>query len=128
MIIGVGIDACEVSRVRRLLGRHPERFLARCYTDVEVAYAHRFADPSERLAARFAGKEAVMKSLGSGWRRLRWRDIEIPGGGRPTVNVFGTAAARAERLGVSGFHISISHTGDLALAYVIAEGPGVPAE
>ncbi|MBT8197789.1 MAG: holo-ACP synthase [Acidimicrobiia bacterium] len=116
----MGVDLAEVPRVRRLLERHPERFRARVFTDHEQEYAARFADPATRLAARFAGKEAVMKSLGSGWRRIHWRDIEITGGGKPTARLFGTARARADQLGVDEVLVTITHTGDTALVMAIA--------
>ena len=119
-IMGMGVDLAEVSRVRRLLGRDAERFRKRCFTDHEWAYAQRFRDPSERLAARFAGKEAVMKSLGVGWRHVPWRDIEITGGGAPTVKLSGKAAQRAEMLGVDRVMITITHTGDQALVMALA--------
>lgn len=119
-IVGLGVDLADVARVRRLLGKYPDRFRDRCFTDHEWAYAGRFVDPSARLAARFAGKEAVMKSLGTGWRRLRWTDIEITGGGPPRVNLFGTALARAGMLGVSEVKITITHTDDRALVFAIA--------
>ena len=119
-IMGMGVDLAEVSRVRRLLARDAERFRLRCFTNSEWAYAHRFRDPSERLAARFAGKEAVMKSLGVGWRHVPWRDIEITGGGAPTVNLSGKAARRAEMLGVDKVMITITHTGDQALVMALA--------
>ena len=73
-IIGLGVDLAEVSRVADLLARYP-RFAERCFTDHEREYAFRFATPERRLAARFAGKEAVMKSLCSGWPRIRWTDM-----------------------------------------------------
>ena len=119
-IIGLGVDLADVARVRRLLARHPERFPRRVFTPHEQEYAARFADPSARLAARFAGKEAVMKSLGSGWRRIRWRDIEITGGGKPTVRLAGTAAARAVSLGVDEVMVTITHTRDQAVVMAIA--------
>ena len=72
-IVGLGIDLAEIDRVSFLLRKYGERFKDRCFTDHEWEYAHRYADPAGRLAARFAGKEAVMKSLYTGWRRLRWR-------------------------------------------------------
>ena len=72
-IIGLGVDLAEVGRVRDLLARYGDAFRQRCFTDHEWEYAHRFSDPAGRLSARFAGKEAVMKSLGTGWRRLRWK-------------------------------------------------------
>ena len=119
-IMGMGVDLAEVGRVRRLLVRDPERFRRRCFTDHEWAYAGRFRDPAERLAARFAGKEAVMKSLGVGWRHVPWRDIEITGGGAPTVNLSGKAARRAEMLGVDRVMVTITHTGDQALVMALA--------
>lgn len=119
-IVGIGIDLAEIHRVERLLEKYPEKFRDRCFTDHEKAYADRFANPSRRLAARFAGKEAVMKSMGRGWRQLRWTDIEITGGGKPTVNLSGTAARRAEQLGVSEVHVSITHTDVTAMVLAIS--------
>jgi holo-[acyl-carrier protein] synthase len=119
-IIGLGVDLADVSRVRRLLARDSDRFRRRCFTDAEWKYAHRFSDPSERLAARFAGKEAVMKSMFTGWRRIPWRDVEIRGGGPPRVVLYGKAATRAEMLGISEFKITITHTGDTALVFVVS--------
>lgn len=121
-IIGIGVDLAEVSRVRRILARDAERFQKRCFTDGEWEYAHRFSDPSERLAARFAGKEAVMKSMFTGWRRIPWRDVEITGGGPPRVELYAKAAARAEMLGITDFKITITHTGDTALVFVVSIG------
>jgi holo-[acyl-carrier protein] synthase len=119
-IKGMGVDLAEVGRVRGLLGRDAQRFRKRCFTDHEWDYAQRFRDPAERLAARFAGKEAVMKSLGVGWRHVPWRDIEITGGGAPTVNLSGKAARRAEMLGVDRVMVTITHTGDQALVMALA--------
>ncbi|WKZ82196.1 MAG: holo-ACP synthase [Acidimicrobiia bacterium] len=120
-IIGLGVDLAEIGRVRRVLDRYP-RFAERCFTEAERDYAFRFAAPERRLAARFAGKEAVMKSLGSGWRRIRWRDVEITGGGKPTVRLHRTAARRAEMLGVTGVEITITHTDRDAMVFAIALG------
>ncbi len=121
-IVGLGVDLAEVSRVRRLLDRYGESFHRRCFTDREWDYAHRYADPSARLAGRFAGKEAVMKSLGTGWRRLRWTDIEITGGGMPRVNLSGKAADRAKMLGVTEVKVSITYEGGRALVFAISMG------
>jgi holo-[acyl-carrier protein] synthase len=120
-IIGTGIDLADIERVRRVLEKYP-RFAQRCFTEHEQEYAFRFARPERRLAARFAGKEAVMKSMGTGWRRIRWRDIEITGGGKPTVNVTGTARSRADMLGVTGFEVTITHTDSDAMVFAIALG------
>jgi holo-[acyl-carrier protein] synthase len=121
-IVGMGVDLAEISRVRRLLRKDPERFRKRCFTDHEWAYAQRFKDPSERLAARFAGKEAVMKSLGIGWRHVPWKDIEITGGGAPRVNLSGKAAQRAESIGVEKVLVTITHTNNQALVMAISLG------
>ncbi len=118
----MGVDLAEISRVRRLLSKDAERFRLRCFTDHEWGYAHRFKDPSERLAARFAGKEAVMKSLGVGWRHVPWKDIEITGGGAPQVRLSGKAAMRAESIGVSKVLVTITHTNNQALVMAISLG------
>ncbi len=118
-IVGLGVDLADIDRVAGVLARYP-RFAERCFTDHEREYAFRFAHPARRLAARFAGKEAVMKSLGTGWRRVRWRDVEITGGGRPTVRLFGTARARADMLGVTDVLVTITHTDTTALVMAVA--------
>jgi holo-[acyl-carrier protein] synthase len=120
-IIGLGVDLAEIDRVEQLVDKYP-RFAERCFTEHEREYAMRYAKPARRLAARFAGKEAVMKSMGTGWRRIRWTDIEITGGGKPTVNLFGTAQRRAEMLGVTEIHVTITHTDVTAMVMAVATG------
>jgi holo-[acyl-carrier protein] synthase len=122
-IVGLGVDLAEIDRVDRVLVRYP-RFAERCFTPHEREYASRFARPARRYAARFAGKEAVMKSLGTGWRRLRWTEVEITGGGKPTVRLSGRAAQRARQLGVSEVLITITHTDTTALVMAVAVGEG----
>ncbi len=121
-IIGLGVDLVEIDRVRNLFDRYGDAFRRRCFTDHEWEYASRFRDPSARLAARFAGKEAVMKSLGTGWRHLRWADVEITGGGRPRVVLTGRAADRAKMLGVTEVLVTVTHTRDQAMVMAIAVG------
>ncbi len=118
-IVGLGIDLAEIARVERLLEKYP-RFPERIFTPHERAYASRYANPASRLAARFAGKEAVMKSLGVGWRHVGWKDIEITGGGQPRVNLSGRALARAEALGVTEVLVTITHTDDTAMVMAMA--------
>jgi holo-[acyl-carrier protein] synthase len=120
-ILGLGVDLADIERVERVLEKYP-RFAERCFTDHEREYAFRFANPSRRLAARFAGKEAVMKSMGTGWRRIRWKDIEITGGGKPTVRMSGNASRRADMLGVTEVLVTITHTDKSALVMAIAVG------
>jgi len=120
--IGLGVDLAETGRVRGLLERFP-RFAERCFTRVERECAFGGPRPEERLAARFAGKEAVMKSLGAGWREISWQDVEITGGGAPRAVLRGTAAARAEALGVTEVLVTLTHTGTMALAMAVAVAP-----
>lgn len=118
-IVGLGVDLADIERVGRVLSKYP-KFAERCFTEHERDYAFRFAKPERRLAARFAGKEAVMKSMGTGWRRIRWQDIEITGGGKPTVRMSGNAARRAEMLGVTEVLVTITHTDSSALVMAVA--------
>jgi holo-[acyl-carrier protein] synthase len=120
-ILGLGVDLADIERVRRLLERHP-RFAERCFTAHEREYAFRYARPERRLAARFAGKEAVMKSLGAGWRHIRWQDVEITGGGAPRAVLQGMAKARAEALGVTEVLVTLTHTDTAALVMAVAVG------
>ena len=120
-ILRLGVYLADIERVGSVLSKYP-RFAERCFTEHEREYAFRFARPERRLAARFAGKEAVMKSLGTGWRRIRWRDIEITGGGKPTVRMFRTAAERASLLGVTEVLVTVTHTDDSALVMAVAVG------
>jgi holo-[acyl-carrier protein] synthase len=120
-IRGLGVDLVEVGRVHSLLERHAA-FAERCFTLAEREYAFGHARPEQRLAARFAGKEAVMKSLGTGWRDVPWRDVEITGGGLPRAVLHGAAAARAAALGVTEVLVSLSHTEAAALAVAVAVG------
>ncbi len=120
MIRGIGIDVIEVPRVERAVARWGEAFLGRVFTAQERAHAGR---APQRLAGRFAAKEAVMKALGLGWRSMAWREIEIATDpiGKPVVRLSGQAAAEARRLGVGTWMVSISHTRWLAIAQALAE-------
>ena len=121
MIYGIGVDQVDLNRVRKLLDKSRTKFEKRCFTESEIIYANRFADPSKRLGARFAGKEAVMKSLGKGWRQVNWREIEITGGGKPTVILHGKAAEIAESQNIKDVHISLSHEQEMAIAFAVSE-------
>ncbi len=124
MIVGTGIDLCEVGRIETAIARHGRRFLERVYTAGEIAYAERKANRYERYAARFAAKEAGMKALGTGWRGgLGWRDLEVANlaSGRPTLRLHGKAAEIAATLGVRSVSLSITHTATQAMAAVILE-------
>jgi holo-[acyl-carrier protein] synthase len=124
MIIGMGTDLAEVSRLRAAIERRGDAFLHRVYTASEIAYCERFRNPFERYAGRFAVKEAVMKALGTGWSHgVRWVDIETVrlASGKPTLALHGATRAIADAMGVKNIVVSITHSGDMALAQVILE-------
>jgi holo-[acyl-carrier protein] synthase len=124
MIVGSGVDLCEVDRIKSAVTRYGRRFLERIYTDREIAYAQSKANLYERYAARFAAKEAGMKALGTGWRGgVTWHDFEVANlpSGRPTLQFHGKAAEYAQKLGVANVSLSITHTAVQAMALVILE-------
>jgi holo-[acyl-carrier protein] synthase len=124
MILGSGVDLCEVPRIEAAIARYGQRFVERIYTPLEIAYAESKANRFERFAARFAAKEAGMKALGTGWRGgITWKDFEVANlpSGRPTLRFHGKAAEIATRLGVKNVALSITHTKEQALAMVILE-------
>jgi len=116
----------EVPRIRLAVERHGQRFLERVYTPRELAYVDRrgVASRFERLAGRFAAKEAGMKAIGTGWRRgVRWLDFEVSNlpSGRPTLLLHGMAQKVAAELGVRNVVLSLTHTAEQGLAIVILE-------
>lgn len=124
MIVGIGTDLAEVSRIRESIRRFGDRFIDRVYTTGERAYSLRKANPAERFAARFAAKEAGMKAIGTGWSRgVRWVDFEVVNepSGRPTVKLSGAAGEIARRMGVTRVSVSLTHTAEVAFAVVILE-------
>ncbi|HEX6989842.1 MAG TPA: holo-ACP synthase [Bacillota bacterium] len=125
MIIGIGVDLVAVDRIARVVGRRGERFLSRVFTPAELAACPPGEQYARRLAARFAAKEAVLKALGTGLAAgIRWREIEVqrPARGRPAITLHGRAAQHAAALGVARLHLSLSHDGPFAAAFVVAEG------
>ncbi|MDP7578951.1 MAG: holo-ACP synthase [SAR202 cluster bacterium] len=118
-----GIDMVEISRIRSVSERYGERFLRRIYTEGEAIYCRGRAP---QLAARFAAKEAVMKALGTGIRGVKWRDIEVvrQTGGPPMIVLHGTALARAKRLEIDHLAVSLTHSQDYAMAFVVGESIG----
>jgi len=124
MIVGLGLDVAEVDRIEAAITRHGAPFIERLFTPAEAAYCERYANRFERYAARFAVKEAAMKALGTGWRHgVRWRDIEVTRdtNGKPGLRLVGVAREFADRLGARNITVSITHSGNLALAQVIFE-------
>jgi holo-[acyl-carrier protein] synthase len=123
-IIGMGLDAADIPRIARTLERYGERFLRRVFTDGEIAYCKRRRNPVPHLAGRFAAKEAGMKALGTGHSRgVLWKDLEVVRvSGPPQLRLHGTAAARAERMGVQSSLLTITHSDALAMAQVLLLG------
>ncbi len=120
-VIGVGIDIIEIERVREALHRGGQRFLARLFTPAEASYCSARRSPERHFAARFAAKESVVKALRVppeiGWL---WRCIEVTGeGGPPALRLSGRALERAEHLGVTASHLSMSHSDTHAVAVVV---------
>lgn len=124
MILGNGIDLAEVDRIKASIERFGNRFLERVFTPKEIAYVERKANKFERYAARFAAKEAGMKAIGTGWRHgVRWQDFEVMNlpSGRPTLSLHGVAGEVAQRLGVKSISLSLTHTTQYGMAFVILE-------
>ena len=127
MIVGIGVDIVDIARIQSLLDRYRERFLGRVYTEEETAYAMRGANAAERLAGRFAVKEAVLKALGTGKTQgILWKDVETVRGrfGKPEVHLRGQAVKWANMRGSGAVHVSITHDGGKAVAFVILEKAG----
>jgi holo-[acyl-carrier protein] synthase len=124
-MLTAGVDMVEIARVKRVLARHGDRFLARVFTPAEVLYCR---GRLPELAARFAAKEAVSKALGVGMRMMardgiNWHDAEIVGDmrGKPLVRLHGRAAERAGELGLTEWAVSLSHTHEHAVAFMVAQ-------
>ena len=118
---GIGTDLVDLDRFRHALDRTPG-LVARLFCEEEQAYAQRRDDPTERYAARFAAKEAVLKVLGTGWRgKIAWTDVEVrpEPSGQPKVSLSGECERIAKELGISRWHVSISHIETHATASAI---------
>ncbi len=123
LVKGIGIDIVEVNRIKKIYERYPLRMRARILTQREQEYVFSKKNPWPNLAGRFAAKEAVMKSLGAGWGKTGFREIEIFNDqtGKPHVLLSGKAALRSKQLGISKIWLSISHDGKYAIAQAFAE-------
>jgi holo-[acyl-carrier protein] synthase len=128
-IVGIGTDIVECLRVGRMVEEHGELFLTRVFTEREVRYCQSRKRATEHFAARWAAKEAILKALGTGWRRgLAWTDIEVrtEATGRPQVLLCGAAKDIAQTQRVSDILLSLSHCRAYATAYALAVR-GTPA-
>ncbi len=123
-LAGVGIDAIETERVKKLLEETGDRFSLRVFTPQEIAYCEARKNSAEHYAARFAAKEAFMKALGTGKQLgLSWKEIEVANDalGKPEIRLSGRAKALAEERGITAIHLSLTHLKGLAIAVVVLE-------
>jgi len=121
MKLATGVDLVDIARIREAIDRHGERFIARIFTEVEQRECGgRFSS----LAARFAAKEAAAKALGRGIGDVSWLDIEIRGdeNNAPHLYLHGEGEKMAKKLGLSDWSVSLSHTENQAIAFVVATG------
>ena len=122
-IVAHGIDLVDCPRIEEMIKRHGERFIDRIFTAAEQAYAEANKDRIEKLAGRFAAKEAILKLMGTGWRgKIAWTDIEIINNsvGQPEVNLAGEVEKLADTLGIKHISVSITHTANFAIASAVA--------
>jgi holo-[acyl-carrier protein] synthase len=124
MIAGIGVDNVQVVRIERALAQYGERFERKIFSDQEISYCRMTPTrAAERYAARFAAREAFAKAIGTGIRMgFRWKEVTVEkeGSGRPVIRLHGTMR---ERYGHLNSHLSLSHTGSMAVAIVILESP-----
>jgi holo-[acyl-carrier protein] synthase len=124
-VIGIGTDIIECLRIAQMIERHGELFINRVYTPLEIRYCSSRKQATQHYAGRWAAKEAVLKALGTGWRKgISWRDIEVRNDtlGKPVVGLRGGAADLVEQLGITELLVSISHCRSHAVAYALAVG------
>jgi len=135
-VLGIGTDIVECLRIAQMIERHGELFINRVYTPHEIRYCQSRKQATQHFAGRWAAKEAILKALGTGWRRgISWRDIEVRNdqSGRPVVGLRGGARDIVEQRGIREMLVSISHCRSHATAYALALGgevspPGEKAE
>ena len=124
-IVGIGTDIVECLRIGRMIEQHGELFLMRVFTAREIRYCQERKRATEHFAGRWAAKEAILKCLGTGWRRgLSWTDLEIrhDPGGQPKVHLCGAAKDVAQALRITDILLTISHCRAYATAYALAVG------
>lgn len=122
-IVAHGIDLVDCPRIEDMIKRHGERFINRVFTAAEQNYAEKNKDKIEKLAGRFAAKEAILKLMGTGWRgKIAWTDIEIVNNaaGQPEVTLSGEVERLAKKLGIKHISVSITHTANFAIASAVA--------
>lgn len=124
MIVGIGVDLVDVSRVESIIFRWQQQFLRRIFTDQEIRYCNNKKNPAQRFATRYAAKHAVVKALfPKGAEGIDYRQIEVDQReSRTIVNLSGRAQERADEMKVQKVHLMVSHDGNYAIANVVLEG------
>lgn len=123
MILGVGVDIIEIIRIKEAIERNP-KFIERIFTEEEIKYFEEINYKYESIAGRFAAKEAIVKALGTGFRNMKIKDIEVTNNeiGKPLVKLMGGALEIVKEHKNVKIHLSISHNRDNAIAYSLIEG------
>ena len=122
-IVAHGIDLVDCPRIEEMIKRHGERFVNRVFTANEQAYAEKNKNSIEKLAGRFAAKEAILKLIGTGWRgKIAWTDIEVINNpmGQPEITLSGEVEKLADKLRIKHISVSITHTANFAIASAVA--------
>jgi len=124
MILGIGIDLVDVSRIERIIFRWHERFLRRIFTETEIRYCNNRKNPAQRFATRYAAKQALIKALfPKGEKGINYRDIEIDEKDRrPVVNLYENVKRAAEEKNIKKIFLMLSHDGNYGIANVVLEG------
>jgi len=121
LIRGIGVDILEIKRMEKAIRRHSNKFQYKIFTANEWEEGMLYSNPSF-LAGRFAVKEAVVKVLDGNWEFCRWREIEVLSNGKPYLKIYGKTRELAEMKGITSWYVTLSHTKDIVVAVVIAEG------
>jgi holo-[acyl-carrier protein] synthase len=125
MMVGIGVDIVEIPRLRKTLERYGNRFIRRVFTPAEQEYCLARADPVPHYAVRFAAKEALFKALGTGWAKgVTWLDVEVrrEPHASPHLGLKGEAENLSKTLGMKSIHISLTHSENTAIAFVVLDG------
>lgn len=124
-VIGIGTDIVECQRIAKMMEKHQDNFIRKVYTDWEIEYCGKRKAAAQHYAGRWAAKEAILKSMGTGWAKgIQWTDLEIRNkmGGAPEVTISGAAEEICKSLGIQEIKISISHSQNYATAFAVAIG------
>ena len=122
-IVAHGIDLVDCPRIEKMIKQHGERFINRVFTAAEQNYAEGKKNRIEKLAGRFAAKEAILKLMGTGWRgKIAWTDIEVVNNamGQPEITLTGEVKKIAEKIGIKYVSVSITHTANFVIASAVA--------